>query len=102
VSQHISGNLGQSVRHEFGEFIEMPHKYSNSTRVRVEQIISYTEHDNSHLLGDPPAKNEERYVLSIRTTHDNLFLPYETREELAKAAAKLDWIFKKKQQAEGL
>lgn len=93
MSQHLSGDIGQSVRYEFGEFVFIPYKWG-TWRVRVDQIISYVDMNHAERSD---TEEQNHYILRLAVVGDaSIGLEFSSVEELKAAAERLDWVFKKK------
>lgn len=84
MSQHITGHVGQSVSHEYGEFIRI-----GDMRIRKSVIIGYRFHEN--IIPDKP--NE--YGVLFYTGGQWQFKALNGREEAENEIARLDWIYEK-------
>lgn len=97
MSQHISGNVGQILEHEFGEFIIV-----NELRVRKSLIQAYNAvHFKGQVTTDGPGGNPvgpdgltHGVALTIMNS-GRIFIPCPDSETADKEVAKLDWLFKK-------
>ncbi len=84
MSQHISGDIGQSVRQDYGDFIQVGH-----VRVRKDLIKSYAL---ASMIND--AENKP-YGIRLVVDHDIVGIGIGSKEETLIEVHRLDWIFKK-------
>ncbi len=81
--EHITGNLGQSIRNDYGEFVTI-----GTFRVRKELIIVYA--NNLH--------PDHKGIFLILSGGTHTCSPIADDEEIKKTLERLDWIYKKDQQ----
>ncbi len=84
MSQHISGEVGQSIRHDYGEFIHI-----GEFRLRKELITIYAP---NYITDDPKGR---KFGILITVSGERYGLAIGTEEETKIELEKLDWIFKK-------
>lgn len=81
--QHITGEVGQSIRHDYGEFIKI-----GCVRLRKELIVSYSWTPISDMPDTP-------FGIRVFVSGGWIVCPVGTREETEKDLLRLDWFFKK-------
>jgi hypothetical protein len=84
MSQHITGEVGQNVRQDFGEFVTI-----GDVRLRRDLIVAYNW---CPITDDPKGRTH-----GVRALVNNgwIGIPVGSEEEMNKAIERLDWIFKK-------
>ena len=94
MSQYVSGELGQTHRHDLGEFISIPYKYG-TWRFRADTILHYADMSQAE---HPAQKDhpENHFILSVVLQGcGQVGLQYDSAEEVRVQAERLDWHFKK-------
>lgn len=84
MSQHITGEVGQNIRQDLGEFISI-----GDMRVRRDLIVTYS---GCALTDDPKGR---KHGIKLIVNNGAIGIPFDTEEEVNKELARLDWIFKK-------
>lgn len=87
MSQHISGNIGQSVAHDLGEFVQIGPKL----RLRRDLIIGYDPYKGPGGGAANPTEEVEGLHLWFQGGQQFLTMPL---AEAEKEAARLDWLYK--------
>ncbi len=91
MSQHIHGEVGQTISQDLGEFI-----FVGPARVRKDTIVAY--HYSQFTDEEPNSK----WGVALHTTHGRIGAPTgPDRESADKVIEQLDWIFAKDKFKEG-
>lgn len=80
---HVSGNIGQSVSNDYGEFITI-----GDTRMRKDLIIFYCLCP----ISDDPSNRP--FGIKVSTPYFPIGVAIGTKEEAEKEVLRLDWLFK--------
>jgi hypothetical protein len=87
MSQHISGNVGNTVSHDYGDFVQV-----GRVRVRKDMVTCYFE-VLPELINDRKEGWSYFYINYNVGSHNFGCGPDE--ESASELVARLDWIFKK-------
>ncbi len=82
--QHLTGNVSQAVRHDYGEFITV-----GNFRFRKELLTAY------HLVGVTDDPEGREFGMRALIDHGWVGIAVGTREEAQQAIERLDWIYSK-------
>lgn len=88
MSQHISGDIGQSVSYEYGEFIRI-----GGARIRKALIKGYTPATTPKELLENKEMNFKPFGLNVFYDGPTISQTFDTEEERDKAMERLDWLF---------
>ena len=88
MSQHITGNVGQSVSHEDGPFLTI-----GVFRVRQSLIQAYC-------VGKKSDEANTAHGVNITFSNGQCFIGLDNEEAAQKEVERLDWLFKKYYQGE--
>lgn len=85
MSQHVSGEIGQTLRQDYGEFVTI-----GDIRVRKELISSYLPLPITQKIEG----QSEKWIVNIYAGAW-MSAAFESDEERQKTLQRLDWIYKK-------
>lgn len=91
MSQHITGNVGQNVRQDLGDFISIC-----GHRVRKDLVTIYDSAKFSEEQRDEEDKSKD-YGVRVHICSIWFGIPVGTKEEAEKEVERLDWIYKKQE-----